>query len=72
MTIPPGSTIGILGGGQLGKMLAVAAAQLGYRCHVFAPEANPPAVGVGMIAAGDDPQSVIDRADKEMYRVKAA
>ena len=46
MTIPPGSTIGILGGGQLGKMLAVAAAQLGYRCHVFAPEANPPAVGV--------------------------
>jgi diguanylate cyclase (GGDEF)-like protein len=30
------------------------------------------AVGVGMIAPGDDPQSVIDRADKEMYRVKAA
>jgi 5-(carboxyamino)imidazole ribonucleotide synthase len=46
MTIPPGSTIGILGGGQLGKMLAVAAAQLGYRCHVFAPEADPPAAGV--------------------------
>jgi 5-(carboxyamino)imidazole ribonucleotide synthase len=46
MTIPPGSTIGILGGGQLGKMLAVAAAQLGYRCHVFAPEADPPAVAV--------------------------
>jgi 5-(carboxyamino)imidazole ribonucleotide synthase len=46
MTIPPGSTIGILGGGQLGKMLAVAAAQLGYRCHVFAPEKDPPAVAV--------------------------
>jgi len=46
MTIPPGSTIGILGGGQLGRMLAVAAAQLGYRCHVFAPEADPPAVAV--------------------------
>jgi 5-(carboxyamino)imidazole ribonucleotide synthase len=46
MTIPPGSTIGILGGGQLGKMLAVAAAQLGYRCHIFAPEADPPAAGV--------------------------
>lgn len=44
--IPPGSTIGILGGGQLGKMLAVAAAQLGYRCHVFAPEADSPAAGV--------------------------
>ena len=36
--IEPGSTIGILGGGQLGRMLAVAAAQLGYRCHVYAPE----------------------------------
>ncbi|WP_067789721.1 5-(carboxyamino)imidazole ribonucleotide synthase [Paraurantiacibacter namhicola] len=36
--IAPGSTIGILGGGQLGRMLAVSAAQLGYRCHVFAPE----------------------------------
>jgi 5-(carboxyamino)imidazole ribonucleotide synthase len=36
--IAPGETIGILGGGQLGRMLAMAAAQLGYRCHVFAPE----------------------------------
>jgi 5-(carboxyamino)imidazole ribonucleotide synthase len=36
--IAPGSTIGILGGGQLGRMLAVAAAQLGYRCHVYSPE----------------------------------
>jgi 5-(carboxyamino)imidazole ribonucleotide synthase len=37
--ILPGATIGILGGGQLGRMLAVAAAQLGYRCHAFDP--NP-------------------------------
>lgn len=36
--LPPGSTIGILGGGQLGRMLAVAAAQLGYRCHIYAPD----------------------------------
>lgn len=36
--LPPGSTIGILGGGQLGRMLAVSAAQLGYRCHIYAPE----------------------------------
>jgi 5-(carboxyamino)imidazole ribonucleotide synthase len=36
--ISPGETIGILGGGQLGRMLAMAAAQLGYRCHIFAPE----------------------------------
>jgi len=36
--IAPGSTIGILGGGQLGRMLAMAAAQLGYKCHVYSPE----------------------------------
>jgi 5-(carboxyamino)imidazole ribonucleotide synthase len=38
MLVPPGSTIGIVGGGQLGRMLAMAAAQLGYRCHVYAPD----------------------------------
>jgi 5-(carboxyamino)imidazole ribonucleotide synthase len=36
--IPTGSTIGILGGGQLGRMLALAAARLGYKCHVYSPE----------------------------------
>ncbi|MCA0211217.1 MAG: 5-(carboxyamino)imidazole ribonucleotide synthase [Proteobacteria bacterium] len=36
--LPPGSTIGILGGGQLGRMLAVAAAQLGYHVHIYAPD----------------------------------
>jgi len=41
--IPPGGTIGILGGGQLGRMLAVAASRLGYRCHVFEPQADCPA-----------------------------
>ena len=46
MTVAPGSTIGIIGGGQLGKMLAVAAAQLGYRCHIFAPEEAPCAAAV--------------------------
>lgn len=38
IVIKPGATIGILGGGQLGRMLAIAAAQLGYRCHIYAPE----------------------------------
>lgn len=37
--LPPGSVIGVLGGGQLGRMLALAAAPLGYRVHVFAPPA---------------------------------
>ena len=41
--IEPGATIGILGGGQLGRMLALAAASMGYRVHVFAPEAELPA-----------------------------
>jgi len=35
--IPPGSTIGIVGGGQLGRMLSVAAAQLGYKTHIYDP-----------------------------------
>ena len=41
--IEPGSTIGILGGGQLGRMLALAAASMGYRVHILAPEAELPA-----------------------------
>jgi 5-(carboxyamino)imidazole ribonucleotide synthase len=46
MTVPPGSTIGIVGGGQLGRMLSVAAAQLGYKCHIFDPHEHPPAADV--------------------------
>lgn len=41
--LPIGSVIGILGGGQLGRMLSVAASRLGYRCHIYEPAANPPA-----------------------------
>jgi 5-(carboxyamino)imidazole ribonucleotide synthase len=44
--VPPGSTIGIVGGGQLGRMLALAAARLGYDCHIYAPETDPPAARV--------------------------
>ena len=40
--LAPGATIGILGGGQLGRMTALAAARLGYRCHVFATEHDSP------------------------------
>ena len=55
--LPPGSTIGILGGGQLGRMLALAAARLGFKSHIFAPEADSPAFDVAAdhtIAAYDD------------------
>ncbi len=41
-----GSTIGILGGGQLGRMLALAAARLGFKCHVFSPDPDSPAFDV--------------------------
>ena len=46
MSVAPGSTIGIIGGGQLGRMLAMAAAQLGYKCHIYAPDEAPPAAEV--------------------------
>jgi 5-(carboxyamino)imidazole ribonucleotide synthase len=55
--IPPGGTIGILGGGQLGRMTAMAAARLGYRTHVFTPEADGPCAQVSAaetVAAYDD------------------
>jgi 5-(carboxyamino)imidazole ribonucleotide synthase len=44
MTItPPGSTIGIVGGGQLGRMLARAASRMGYKTHIFTPDKDSPA-----------------------------
>jgi 5-(carboxyamino)imidazole ribonucleotide synthase len=57
MIVPPGSTIGIVGGGQLGRMLSVAAAQLGYKCHILDPHEHPPAADVAgyfTTAAYDD------------------
>ncbi|MDX2265664.1 MAG: 5-(carboxyamino)imidazole ribonucleotide synthase [Hyphomicrobiales bacterium] len=41
--LPPGGLVGVLGGGQLGRMLAMAAAKLGLRTHIYAPEADSPA-----------------------------
>ena len=41
--LAPGQAIGILGGGQLGRMLSVAAGRLGYRTHIYDPGATPPA-----------------------------
>jgi len=55
--LPPGARIGILGGGQLGRMSALAAARLGYRCHVFAPEPDSP----GMLVAAE--RTVADYED---------
>ncbi len=55
--LAPGQTIGILGGGQLGRMLAMAAARLGFRVHIFDPDAQAPAAEVAAehtAAAYDD------------------
>lgn len=42
-SVPPGSVIGILGGGQLGRMISLAAARLGYSCHIYTPDHDSPA-----------------------------
>lgn len=55
--LKPGDTIGILGGGQLARMMALAAAPLGLKCHIFAPEGDNPAFDVTAahtIASYDD------------------
>lgn len=61
--LPPGSTIGILGGGQLGRMTVVAAAELGYRCHVYDPAAGGPAsqVAAATTVADWDDHAALDR-----------
>lgn len=65
--LPPGSTIGILGGGQLGRMLALAAAQLGYRVHVYCPAAHSVAADVAarytQAAWDDEPRLAAFAAD---------
>jgi 5-(carboxyamino)imidazole ribonucleotide synthase len=57
MILSPGATIGILGAGQLGRMLAMAALKLGLRTHIFSPEAAAPAYDAAAartVAAFDD------------------
>ncbi len=64
--IAPGSTIGIIGGGQLGRMMAMAAAGLGYKVHVFTPEPGSPASHVASkttVAEYDDIKALQAFAD---------
>jgi 5-(carboxyamino)imidazole ribonucleotide synthase len=79
--LAPGSTIGIIGGGQLGRMLSIAAAQLGYRIHIFAPDADSCAAEVSAqftCAAFDDQIALaafaqaIDVATFEFENIDAA
>lgn len=59
--ILPGATIGILGSGQLGRMLAIAAREMGYRVQVYSPESDSPAghvADVEHVGGYDDPDGV--------------
>ena len=58
----PGTTIGVMGGGQLGRMFAVAARRMGYRAHIFSPEENGPA------AQFADVSTVADYRDENAVR----
>nr|WP_246270337.1 5-(carboxyamino)imidazole ribonucleotide synthase [Hongsoonwoonella zoysiae] len=65
--LSPGDTIGILGGGQLGRMIALAAGRLGLKCHVFCPDEASPAFDVSAektVAAYDDEKALRDFAGK--------
>src|SRR5262249_12486199 len=79
--IPPGSTVGVLGGGQLGRMFAMAARRLGYRVHTLAPEHDTPTgqiSDVEIYAAYDDLDAVrrfaqaVDVVTFEFENVSAA
>ncbi|MEM9210659.1 MAG: 5-(carboxyamino)imidazole ribonucleotide synthase [Pseudomonadota bacterium] len=65
-TLPTGSKIGILGGGQLGRMLSVAASRLGFVTYVYDPDPNAPAAHVAAVhvcAGYDDLDALSDFAD---------
>lgn len=79
--LPPLSTIGILGGGQLGRMLAMAAAEMGYHVHIYCPEKDCPASEVARfctIGAYDDIEALenfaknIDVVTYEFENIPAA
>ena len=66
MTHLPGATIGVMGGGQLGRMFAMAARRMGYRVHIFTPEKESPA---GQLA---DQTTVANYEDEATVRQFAA
>lgn len=78
--LAPGGTIGILGGGQLGRMMALAAARLGLKAHIYCPDPASPAFDVAAartVAAYDDPTALqafassVDRITYEFENVPA-
>ncbi len=66
-TLAPGATIGIVGGGQLGRMLAMAAHELGFKTHIFCPDTNTPATQIATThthAAYDDATALAQFANQ--------
>src|SRR5687767_1705709 len=63
--ILPGSTVGVLGSGQLGRMFAIAARQMGYRVHTYSPESDTP---TGQVA---DEEITAEYEDLEKVRAFA-
>jgi 5-(carboxyamino)imidazole ribonucleotide synthase len=57
--LPPNATIGLVGGGQLGRMSALAAARLGYRCHILTREQDSPAGQVSAAVTVSDYQDPV-------------
>jgi 5-(carboxyamino)imidazole ribonucleotide synthase len=81
MALAPGSTIGILGGGQLGRMLAMAAARLGFQTHIYCEQNTAPAfdvatrqtvAGFGDVAAIEKFAQDIDVATFEFENIPAS
>src|SRR5947207_13081053 len=79
--ILPGSIIGVLGGGQLGRMFAMAARRLGYRVHTLAPEHDTPTgqiADIEVVASYDDAERIrefaraVDVVTFEFENVSAA
>lgn len=64
--LPPGAMIGILGGGQLGRMMSMAASRLGYHVHIFTPEFDSPAAEVSQQT------TVADYRDEDVLKRFAA
>src|SRR5687768_12944744 len=67
--ILPGSAVGVLGSGQLGRMFAIAARQMGYRVHTFSPDTDTPTgqvADVEVVAPYDD----LDRVREFASRVR--
>ena len=65
--LAPGASIGIVGGGQLGRMLAIAAARLNFRTIILEPQADCPAAQVAsaqITAAYDDPAALAELASR--------